>query len=491
MWKCKRAHYWVKHYVINIPSFGGAWRGLIIKNMKSIKIIIACLALVSLTGCKSLYGTYERPQVKADGIVRDTSGVGTLAVTDTTSFANLPWRQVFTSLQLQTLIEKALANNPDLLNATLNVDMAEAQLKAAKLAFVPQFTFTPQGTITRFNENTTKSYSLPVNASWTVDLFGNLRNAKKSAQMSLLQTQDYKVLVQTQLVSNVANMYYTLEMLDKQYQIVEDMEKLTKETWDIMKAQQGLVRGVRSTAVQSAEANYLSVQAQKADLKRQIRETENALSLILGEPAGAIARGSIDDEVLPSTFATGVSIDLLRNRADVHAYEMSLAACFYNVQQARSRFYPQLTISGTGGFSNGNGLVNPGKWLASAVGSLVQPIFMNGQLTAGLRAAKDQYQQAYNTWQNSILKAGSEVSNALVLYNTSAEKSQIEARQIEVLKQNVEDTRALMASAGSTYLEVISAQSQLLNAELSKVADDFYKMQAVVNLYQALGGGAK
>jgi outer membrane protein TolC len=170
---------------------------------------------------------------------------------------------------------------------------------------------------------------------------------------------------------------------------------------------------------------------------------------------------------------------------------MALAACFYDVEQARSKFYPSLTISATGGFSNGSGLVNPGKWLASLVGSLTQPIFMNGQLIAGLRVAKDEYQQAYNTWQNSILTAGSEVSNALVLYNTSAEKSAIEARQIEVLKQNVEDTRALMASAGSTYLEVITAQTNLLNVELSKVSDDFYKMQAVVNLYEALGGGAK
>jgi outer membrane protein TolC len=136
-------------------------------------------------------------------------------------------------------------------------------------------------------------------------------------------------------------------------------------------------------------------------------------------------------------------------------------------------------------------MVNPAKWLWSAAGSLTQPIFKNGQLIAGLRVAKDQYQQAYNTWQNSILKAGNEVSNALVQYNTSAEKSAIEEKQIAVLKQNVEDTRALMASAGSTYLEVITAQSSLLNAEISKVSDDFSKMQAVVNLYQALGGGAK
>ena len=459
--------------------------------MKIKSIIIVGLAATALTGCKSLYGKYERPEVNTAGIVRNPIGEGSLAESDTTNFGNLPWRQLFTDPQLQTIIEHALANNTDLLNAALNVDIAEAQLKAAKLSFLPQFAFTPQGTITRFNEATIKSYSIPVTASWNVPLFGGLTAAKRSAQMALIQNKDYQIGVQTALIAHVANLYYTLLMLDRQLEIVNDMEQLTKETWEIMKVQHESVRGVRSTAVQSAESNYYSILVRKADLNRQIRESENALSLLMAEPAQAIARGKIDAQNLPSQFATGVAIDLLRNRADIHANEMALAKCFYGIETARSKFYPNITISGTGGFSNNQGMVNPAKWLWSAVGSLTQPIFKNGQLIAGLRVAKDQYQQAYNTWQNSILKAGNEVSNALVQYNTSAEKSAIEEKQIAVLKQNVEDTRALMASAGSTYLEVITAQSSLLNAEISKVSDDFSKMQAVVNLYQALGGGAK
>ncbi len=460
--------------------------------MKSLQsIILVGFAALSLTGCKSLYGKYERPQVNTSGIFRDpVSATDTLAVSDTTTLGSMPWREVFTDPQLQALIQKAIDNNPNMLNAALNVDMAEAQLKIAKLAFVPQFTFTPQGTITRFNEATTRSYSLPVNASWNLSLFGGLTSAKRTQQMVLAQTRDYKRAVQTSLVAGVANLYYTLLMLDKQMEIVADMERLTKETWDIMKVQHQEIAGVRSTAVQAAESNYYSVLTQKKELERGIREAENSLSLMLGEPAHAIARGNLDNQVLPTNLATGVGVQLLANRPDVHANEMSLASCFHQVQYARSRFYPNITISGTGGFSNGSGMVNPGEWLASAVGSLVQPIFMNGQLTAGLRVAKDQYEQAFNTWQQSILQAGSEVSNALVQYNSSAEKSQIEAKQIEVLKRNVEDTRALMASAGSTYLEVIGAESSLLNVQLSKVSDDLSKMQAVVTLYQALGGGS-
>lgn len=463
--------------------------------MKRYNFLIIGLAAVTLTGCKSLYGKYERPAVNTSGLIRDAvNDNDTLAVTDTTSFANIPWRSVFTDPQLQTLIEKTLANNPDLLNAALNIDMAEAQLKVAKLAFLPGITFTPQGTISTWDgQKANKTYSLPVNASWDANLFGSLTAAKRSVQVSMLQMKDYQVAVQTKLIANVANMYYTLLMLDKQLQIVTDMEKLTKDTWGIMKVQLQTVRGVRSTAVQSAESNYLSVQTQKEDIKRQIRETENSLSLVMGEQAHAISRSTLDAQSLPTTFSTGVGVQLLSNRADVHANEMALANCFYNIEVARSRFYPSLTISASGTYTNsgGMGITNPGKILLSAVGSLTQPIFMKGQLRAGLRVAEDQYKQALNTWQSSVLSAGSEVSNALVLYNASDAKSKLEQKRIAVLKKNVEDTRNLMASAGSTYLEVITAQSNLLNAQLNQVQDDFSKMQAVVNLYYALGGGAK
>lgn len=450
--------------------------------------------MFALAGCMSLFGTYERPEINTSGLMRDVaSATDTLVVSDTTSFGNLEWRSVFTDPQLQQHIETALANNPDLLNAALNVRMVEEQLKVAKLAFVPQFTFAPSGTIASWDGNKpTKTYQLPIAAQWNVDLFGTFLSQKRSAQMLLLQTKDYQTLVKCNVISAIANMYYTLLMLDRQLELLDDMTTLTKDTWELMQLQMQLGRA-RSTSVQSAEANYFSVQTQAVDMKRQIREVENSMSLLLGQPAQHIARGKLEDQSLPSEFSTGVGIQLLANRADVHAAEMQLAQCFYGIETARSRFYPSLTISPTGTFTNsaGAGIVNPGKWLLSAVGSLVQPIFMRGQLTAGLRVAKIQYEQAYNTWQNAVLQAGSEVSNALVQYNTSDEKSKLEARQIEILEKNVADTKLLFSSSGSSYLEIITAQQTLLNAQLSKVYDDFAKMQAVVNLYQALGGGAK
>lgn len=446
-------------------------------------------AALTMTSC-GLYNKYERPEVNTQGLVRDPlSLTDTLAVTDTTSFGNLPWRSVFTDPQLQTLIQQGLDNNVDLLNAALNVKMIEAQLACAKLAFLPSVAFTPQGTLSSFDgSKTTKSYQLPISASWNVDLFGNILSLKRGAQMQLLQAKDYQLAVKTNIITGVANLYYTLLMLDRQLEILTDMEGLTKETWDMMALQMKYGRA-RSTSVQSAEASYYSVQSQITDMKRQIREVENSLSLLLCQPGQTISRGKLSDQSLPSEFSTGIALQMLNNRPDVHAAEMSLAACYHNVQTARSRFYPSINITGSGIFTNSNGAVNPGKWLLSAIGSLTQPIFANGQLVAGLKVAKAQQEQAFNNWQNAIYKAGNEVSNALVSYNSYDERSRLEQKQTELYRQNVEDTRQLYKSSGTSYLEVISAQANLLNAEITKVSDDFYKMQAVVSLYSALGGG--
>ena len=454
---------------------------------------LLCCLLLSSCG---LYNKYERPEVNTQGLVRDIVSDGdTLAVNTDQNFGNLPWREVFTDPQLQALIEQALQNNVDLRNAALNVKMMETALTCAKLAFLPSVAFAPQGTISQVQmdgASVNRIYSMPIAATWNVDLFGNLLSQKRSAQMKLLATRDYQVAVQTQIICGVANLYYTLMMLDEQLAIVTDMEALTKDTWDMMKLQMDLGRA-RSTSVQTAEANYYSVQAKKADLKRQIREVENSMSLLLNEAGHQIARGKFYDQSLPSQFAAGVGMQLLTNRADVHAAEMALAQCFYDTETARSRFYPNISITGSASFTNslGSAIVNPGKWILSAVGSLTQPIFQHGQIVAGLKVAKAQQEQALNTFQNTILKAGNEVSNALLAYNTCDEKSKLDEKQVKIYEQNVEDTKLLYTSKGSTYLEVIQAQNGLLNARISKVTDDFNKMQAVVNLYQALGGGAQ
>ena len=462
--------------------------------MKKILIFAAATLLMSSCG---LYNKYERPDVNTEGLIRDAvNDYDTLAVQDTASFGNLPWRQVFTDPQLQAYIEQGLQKNANLQNAALTVEMYETMLKAAKLAFLPAVQFgsnTGMGSISTLYTDpsvTTKSYTLPVTASWTVDLFGNILSQKRSTQMKLLGYKDYQMAVRAQVISGIANCYYTLLMLDKQVEIVDEMSRMSKETWEMMKLQHELGR-VRSTGVQSAEAAYLSMQTKANDFKRQIRSTENALCLLIGQAGQQIPRSTLDQQSLPSEFATGVGVQLLQNRPDVHNAEMNLASCFHDIQTARSQFYPTIIIGATGAFTNSNGAINPGKWLTTLFGNLTQPIFARGALIANLKVSKLKYEQAFNNWQNTILSAGNEVSNALVNYNSYDANSKIEEQRIIVLAKSVEDTKALYHSSGSSYLEVLTAETNLLNAQLNKVTDDFNKMQAVISLYTALGGGGK
>ena len=308
--------------------------------------------------------------------------------------------------------------------------------------------------------------------------------------MKLLGMKDYQMAVRAQIISGIANAYYTLLMLDKQLAIVTEMSGMAKETWEMMQQQFTLGR-VRSTSVQSAEAAYLSTQTQANDFRRQIRSTENALCLLIGQPGQQVPRSTLEAQSLPTEFSTGVGVALLQNRPDVHNAEMQLAACFHDVQTARSQFYPNITVGASAAFTNSNGALAPGKWLTTLFGNLTQPIFMRGALTANLKVSKMKYEQAFNTWQNSILQAGNEVSNALTGYKYYDENSKLESQRVEILAKNVEDTRALYESKGSSYLEVLTAQTQLLSAQINKVSDDFSKMQSVVSLYTALGGGGK
>ncbi len=462
------------------------------------KLLVFAAATMLLGSC-GVYNKYERPDVNTEGLIRDAvSDVDTLAVSlqDTASFGNLPWRAVFTDPQLQVLIEQGLQKNANLLNAALTVQMYESLLKAAKLAFLPAISFGTSGsmgsiqTVYADPSVTTRSYTLPVTASWTLDLFGNILSQKRSTQMKLLGYKDYQMAVRAQVVSGVANAYYTLLMLDEQLRITNEMAGMAEETWKMMQLQYNLGRA-RSTAVQSAEVAYLSTQTQANEFRRQIRATENALCLLIGQAGQQIPRSTLAEQSLPTEFSTGVGIALLKNRPDVHNAEMNLAACFHDVQTARSQFYPTISINAMGAFSNVNGTLNPGKWLINLFGSLTQPIFARGALTANLKVSKLMYEQAFNVWQNAILSAGNEVSNALVNYNQHDANSKLEAQRIALLTKTVEDIRILYERSSSTYLEVLTAQTQLRSAQINKVANDFNKMQAVVSLYTALGGGGK
>ena len=429
------------------------------------KIITLMCASALLSSCH-IYKAYDRPEdITTEGLYRDTTAVNDTLASDTANFGNMPWREVFTDPQLQGYIEQALTSSPDIRTAALKVQEAQAPLLAAKLAFIPALTLSPQGTVTSWDKGkATQTYSLPVTASWQIDLFGQLLNPKRMAKATLEQTKAYEQNTRVQLIANTANLYYTLLMLDRQLEITEGTAEIMKKNTETMQAMKDA---------------------------GNIREVENSLCLLLGEPAHSIERGILEDQQLPTEFSAGIPLQLLSNRPDVKAAEQALAVAYYNTNTARANFYPRITLSGSAGWTNSAGaaIVNPGKLLASAIASLTQPLFQNGANIANLRIAKAQQEEAKIQFQTALLNAGNEVSNALDLYQACSQK--VEARTMEVnsSKNAADYTKELFNLGTSTYLEVLSAEQSYLSAQLSEVSDAFSRMQAVISLYQALGGG--
>ena len=449
------------------------------------KIIVLTTATALLSSC-GIYTKYQPAETTPDNLYGEE-----VAVDDTTNFGNVNWRELFTDPQLQALIEQGLQNNTDLRSAQLQIEEAEAALMSAKLAFLPSFALSPQGTISSFDGGkATKTYTLPVTASWELDIFGRLRNAKQQAKALYAQSKDYQQAVRTQLIAGIANVYYTLLMLDEQLAISQQTEEAWKET--VASTRALMDAGLANEAATSQmEAAYYSVQTSILDLKEQINQVENSLALLLAETPRRYERGKLADQRLPEDVAVGVPMQMLSNRPDVRAAERSLEQAFYATNHARAAFYPSIVLSGSAGWTNSAGsmIVNPGKFLASAVGSLTQPLFNKGQIMAQYRIAKAQQEEASLSFQQALLNAGSEVNDALVACQTSKAKTLLFEKQIQSLEKALESTSLLMEHGTTTYLEVLTARQSLLSAQLSQTANRFTEIQSVINLYQALGGG--
>ena len=441
-----------------------------------------------------MYSNYERPErIQTEGLYRDAVTGETLAATDTTSLGNMPWQQVFVEPQLQSLISKALENNADLRTADLAIEQVKAGLRVSRLAYLPSLALGPNGAISSYDGGkATKTYSLPVQASWQIGALGSLRNAKKQAEMTLLQTKAARQAAQTSIIAAVANLYYTLQMLDEQLRTSEETCVLWDKNVIVMEAMWKVGGLTNSAAVAQAKANLLQLRGNVATIKESIASAENALCVLLHEPPHAIERGAFRGSSLPATLSVGVPLQLLSGRPDVRQAEYNLAAAFYATNEARANFYPSLTISGSAGWTNSAGgyVVNPAKVLASAMASLTMPLFANGQLTANLKIKKANQEAACLAFEKQLLTAGQEVSDALSAYQTANEREELAQQQVEQLQVAVESTNALFTHGNSTsYIETLTAQQTLLSAQLSLISNRFDKVQAVVSLYQALGGG--
>ena len=460
--------------------------------MKKKNIVMMMCATALLSSCH-IYKAYDRPEdISAEGIYRDPVSVtDTLAVTDTTNIGSLPWQEIFRDPKLQVLIEEGLTNNVDMQAAILRVEEAKVMLTSARLSFLPSINFAPQGSLTTMGDSDWgKAYSTPLAASWEVDLFGKLLNASRSQKTAYLQSQYSQQAVRSQIICGIANLYYTLLMLDRQVEITTETVAIYKENVRAMEAMK--IAGMTTeAAVTQTRAAYHQVQASLIDLQRQVRETENSLSVLLAKAPQHIDRGTLDEQVMPEELLTGVPLQLLENRPDVKIAEMNLASAYYTTNQARAAFYPGINITATAGWTNGSGvqISNPGQFMFQALASLAQPIFNNGKLVANLKVSKAEEEIAKMNYQQTILEAGQEVSDALHLYDATNKKLVHDQSQVEALEKAVAYTKDLFQSGDATYLEILTSQQNLLSAQLTEVADNIQRIQAVISLYSAVGGG--
>ena len=441
-------------------------------------------AVCLMTGC-SIYKPYSRPEVQTEGLYRDLE-----ETKDTASIATLGWRNLFSDKNLQALIDKGLERNTDLRVAHTRVKAAEAVLMNARLSYLPSVVLAPDSSISGTEgAKAIKTYNLAASASWEIDLFGKVTNAKREALAALEGSRAYRQAVETQLIATIANSYYMLLMLDRQLIISEQTLITWKETEHSIEA---LKRAGKSNdaAVLQAKANRLALEASVVSIRKSIRETENGLSALLADTSHDIMRGALQKQQFPDTLSAGLPVQLLANRPDVRQAEWNLAQAYYATNAARSAFYPSLTLSGSIGWTNNVGgvVVNPGSWLFSAVGSLMQPLFNKGTNIANLRQAKARQEEALLLFQQSLLDAGKEVNNALTRWQSARIRMDYVNQQIMTLQEAVRKTELLMQHTSTNYLEVLTARQRLLEAELTQAQDKFEEIQGVIDLYHAVGG---
>lgn len=456
------------------------------------KQIIGVMCVAAMMSSCHIYKAYDRPEtITTSGIYRDPASATDTLASDTTNMGNLPWKEVFRDAKLQALIEEGLNNNVDVQAAALRVKEAKVMLTSAKLSYLPSINIAPQGTATSMDEGSyVKAYTLPAVASWEIDLFGKILNSKRGQKVAYQKSQYSQQAVRSSIICGIANVYYSLLMLDRQVAITTETSDIYKENVRVMEAMKTAGMTTEAGVAQMRAASN-QVDASLIDLKRQVRETENSLAILLGRTPQIIERTTLDEQVMPEKLMAGVPLQLLENRPDVKMAEMTLAAAYYSTNQARAAFYPGLTITGTAGWTNGSNISvsNPGVFLMQAMASLAQPIFNKGKLIANLKVTKAEEKIAQMNYQQTILKAGKEVSDALFLFDCQNKKLENDKVRVEQLEKAVIATKALFQSASSTYLEVLTAQQNLLSAQLSEVADNFQRIQAVINLYSAVGGG--
>ena len=456
--------------------------------MKKSTIIFSIVVLCLMAASCGLYNKYEpNTQIPPEviGLNYSDSVVGDAP-------AQLSWREFFVDPLLQRLIDTALVHNTDLNSTRIAIEQSEVSLDMAKKSILPSLFFSPSGTIANFNSNTSKTYNVPLQANWDMGTIGSYTNKKRAANAVLLQAKVREEEVQANLISAVAQQYCLLQLLDRQLYILIQTDSLWGAS---LEAQKVLWENgkVYSTAVNQLESSCLNVKTQIVDAKRNIRSVENSLCRLLAMPPQPIARTTWGSYMMPQLANEGVSAQMLLNRPDIRMADFAMEEAFYNMQTARSAFYPGLSLSGSLGWTNsaGGAVINPGKILSSIVASLTQPIFARGQLKGNLKIAQLNQQNLRNRYVQTVIDAGNQVNEAIADCQAASEKYGYYHRQVEVLHDAYSGTHELMDNGKANYLEVLTAQETLLNAQLNEAMNMYDAAIAVIELYIALGGATK
>ena len=456
------------------------------------KIIVFCLAVLSLSGCdtiKSLHSSYQsQATIPADVFGKD---IGLSA--DRTTIAELSWREFFTDPLLQRLIDTALVHNTDINSARIAIQQSEASLAAAKQAFFPSVVLAPSGSVGSFGGSAASwTYNLPLQVNWDVDAFGSIKSKKRKSEAVLKQAQIAEQAVRANIISAVAQQYSTLLLLDQQLDILMSTDSLWKISLETQKILWENGKSY-STAVNQMESSYLNVKTSIVDTRNNIRQMENALCCLLAITPQHIERSRLGTYALPRRFSTGVPAQLLQNRPDIKLADLAMEEAFYNTQTARAAFFPSISLQGVAGWTNSAGsmVTNPGKILLNAVASLAQPIYAQGKLKANLKISELTQEDLMNQYVQTVIEAGSEVNDALAKCEAAVEKHGYYHRQVAVLKEAYKGTHELMDNGKASYLEVLTAQETLLNAQLNEATNMYNGAMGIIALYIALGGATR
>lgn len=461
------------------------------------KISLIVVVALTLQGC-FVAKDYERPPIESvsEALFRTDN-----LPQDSTSMADVSWKSLFTDAALVVHIETGLANNLDIRMALQQIEAANAYYRQGKAGYLPTFGVNAQVTHQELSKNSQfgaffnggiTQYDLSGNLSWEADIWGKIRSNKRASAASYLQSVSAHQAVKTQLVASIATLYYQLATLDEQLRIVEETIKnrtTSLETTQALK-QAGLLTEV---AVKQTEAQLYNAQALQLDLKRDIALTENTFSILLGASPQQIERNTLDVQELNADLKTGYPAQLLRNRPDVMAAEYGLVNAFEMTNVARSQFYPSLSISATSGFQS----LELDQWLsgnsifANFVGSLAQPILNGRRIKTQYEVAQAQQEQAFLQFKKAMLTASKEVSDAMYNYTNAEAKIAIKTKEFEAYSDATTYSEDLLDNGLANYLEVLRSRENSLNAQVSVTNAQFEKLQAIVELYRALGGGWK